>query len=100
MTCPARRGPRGYRHETGRGPNPEEVKRDGYTLVDGSPQKNGCLLASGKLSVGRPDLPLRQSAAEAPADAGTRQAAAPRTLGHDARAELYLRPPEPGHQRI
>src|SRR5947208_7537868 len=25
MTCPARRGPKGYRHETGRGPNPEEV---------------------------------------------------------------------------
>ena len=42
-------------------------------------RKDRCLLARGQLSVGWPDLPLRQSAAEAPAGARGREA---HLLGH------------------
>ena len=58
----------------------------------------GRLLARGQLPVGRPDLSLRQPAAEGAADQGAHQAAAARPLGHDARPELHLRPPQPRDQ--
>ena len=58
------------------------------------------LLAGGQLPVGRPDLSLRQSAAQEAAEAGARQAAAARPLGHHAGTELHLRPPEPRHQAV
>ena len=61
--------------------------------------KNGRLLAGRQLSVGRPDLSVRQSAAERAAEAGTHQAAAAGPLGHHAGAEFHLRPPEPPDQR-
>ena len=54
-------------------------------------------MAGRELPLGRPDLPARQPAAARAAAARARQAAAARPLGHDARAELHLRPPEPGH---
>ena len=54
------------------------------------------LVAGGQLPVGRPDLPDGQPAAARAAAARARQAAAARALGHDARAELRLRPPQPG----
>ena len=66
----------------------------------GTTPQDGCLLARRQLSVGRPDFPLRQSAAEAAADAGGCKAHAAGTLGHDPRAELHLRASEPGHQKI
>ena len=53
------------------------------------------VLARGELPVGRPDLPARQPAAPRAARRGARQAAPARPLGHDARPELHLRPPEP-----
>ncbi len=62
--------------------------------------RDGCLLARRQLSVGRPDLSARQSAAEAAADARGCEAHAAGALGHHARAELHLRAPEPGHQEI
>ena len=64
----------------------------------GTAAQDGRLLARRELSVGRPDLSLRQSAAEEAAQAGAHQAAPARPLGHDARAELHLRPSEPRHQ--
>ena len=54
------------------------------------------LLAGRELPVGRADLPARQPAAARAAAARARQAAPARPLGHDARPELRLRPPEPG----
>ncbi len=62
--------------------------------------KDGRLLAGRQLPVGRPDLSLRQSAAERAAAARAHQAAAAGPLGHHAGAELHLRPPEPGHQAV
>ena len=56
------------------------------------------VLASRQLPFGRPDLPLRQPAAEEAADQGAHQAAAARPLGNDARPELHLRPSEPRDQ--
>ena len=50
-----------------------------------------------ELPVRRPDLPARQPAAARAARARARQAAPARPLGHDAGAELHLRPPEPRH---
>ena len=66
----------------------------------GTAPQDGRLLARRQLSVGRPDLSLRQSAAEAAADARGREAHAAGTLGHDPGAELHLRAPEPGHQEV
>ena len=62
--------------------------------------QDGRLLARRQLPVGRADLSLRQPAAEAAAGAGRREAHAAGPLGHDPRAELHLRAPEPGHQEI
>ena len=73
---------------------------DANTLHPGTARQDRRLLARRQLSVGRPDLSLRQPAAEAAADARGRQAHAARPLGHDARPELHLRPPEPGHQEV
>ena len=53
--------------------------------------------AANYLSVGQIylyDNPLLRE----PLTLAPRQAAPARTLGHDAGAELHLRPPEPGHQ--
>ena len=55
------------------------------------------VLARRQLPLGRPDLPARQPAAARAAAARARQAAAARALGHDARAQLRLRAPEPRH---
>src|SRR5208337_1175159 len=51
------------------------------------------LLARGELSVRWADLSLRQSAV-----GGPRQTTAARSLGHDARLELHLRPSQPADQ--
>jgi len=58
------------------------------------------LLARGELPLGGPDLPVRQSPAEAPAGAIGREAHAPGALGHDAGPELHLRAPEPRHREV
>ena len=60
-------------------------------------RKMDCLLAGLQLPVGRSDLPARQPAAQGAAQARARQAAPARPLGHDARPQLPLRPPQPGH---
>ena len=62
----------------------------------GAPER---LVARGELPLRRPDLPARQPAAARAAARRARQAAPARPLGHDARAELHLRPPEPRHPR-
>ena len=56
------------------------------------------LLARGQLSLGRPDLPLRQSDAARAAETGSRQTAGGRALGHDARAEFHLCSSQPNDQ--
>ena len=66
----------------------------------GTAPQDECLLARRQLSVGRPDLSLRQSAAEGAAETVAREAAGGRTLGHDAGPELHLRASEPGHQEV
>ena len=66
----------------------------------GTTAQDGRLLARRQLPVGRPDLSLRQSAAEAAAGARGREAHAAGPLGHDPRAELHLRALEPGHQEV
>ena len=53
-----------------------------------------------QLSVGRPDLSLRQSVAAGAAEAVAREAAGGRALGHDAGPELHLCAFEPGHQEV
>src|SRR5436309_2004261 len=54
MTCPARRGPKGYRHETGRGPNPEEVNAMGTPLsTDLLKRMDAYWRAANYLSVGQ-----------------------------------------------
>ncbi len=58
------------------------------------------LLAGRELSVRRPDLPFRQSAAaRAALSDDAHQAAPPRPLGHDARPQLHLRPPQSADQK-
>src|ERR1700730_14099624 len=56
----------------------------------GTARQDGCVLARRQLPVGRPDLSLRQSAAEATADPRGREAYVAGSLGHDSRAEFYL----------
>ena len=56
------------------------------------------LLARRELPVGRAVLSPRQPAPEEAAHPRARQAASPRPLGNDARPELHLRAPQPGHQ--
>ncbi len=68
--------------------------------LPGTARPDGCLLARRELPLGGTDLPLRQPAAEAAADARGREAHAAGALGHDSRAELHLRAPEPGHQEV
>src|SRR5881396_1824793 len=54
MTCPARRGPKGYCHETGRGPNPEEVNAMGTPLsTDLLKRMDAYWRAANYLSVGQ-----------------------------------------------
>src|SRR6266516_3119584 len=67
---------------------------DGKCAVRQRASIDGCVLAGRQLPVGRPDLSLRQPAAQATAHKGTHQAAAPRSLGDDTRFELHLRSPE------
>ena len=66
----------------------------------GTARQDGCLLARRELSRRRPDLSLRQSAAEAAPDARGCEAHAPGALGHDPRAELHLRSPESRDQEV
>ncbi len=54
------------------------------------------VVARRQLPHGRPDLPARQPAAARAAAARAREAPAARPLGHVARAQLPVRPPEPG----
>ena len=69
----------------------ENQSNETTAIVARPAAKDGCLLARRQLSVGRPDLSLRQSAAEAAAGARGYKAHAAGTLGHDARAEFHLR---------
>ena len=55
------------------------------------------LVARCQLPVGGADLPARQPAAGRTPSPGARQAAAARPLGHHARPQPDLRPPQPGH---
>ena len=71
---------------------------DGKRAVRQGAGIDRCVLAGRQLPLGRPDLSLRQPAAQAIAHKGTHQAAAPRPLGNDARFELHLRSPEPADQ--
>ena len=57
------------------------------------------LVARRQLPVGRADLPAEQPPAAHAAVARRRQAASARALGHHARAELHLRPPQPSDPR-
>src|SRR6266540_4289034 len=66
----------------------------------GTARQDRCLLARCQLSIGRPDLSLRQSAAEAAAGARGCEAPFAGTLGHDSGSELHLRALEPDHQEI
>ena len=56
---------------------------------------DAALLAGRQLPDRRPDLPAGQPAAARAAAAGAHQAAPARPLGHLARPELHLRPPQP-----
>ena len=76
------------------------AKYENQNSHTGIAQQDGCLLARRQLSVGRPDLPLRQSAAEASAETFGREAVGGRALGHDAGTEFYLCASEPGHQKV
>src|SRR3989454_6038559 len=79
MTCPARRGPKGYRHETGRGPNREEVNAMGTPLsADLLKKMDAYWRAANYLSVGQIylyDNPLLKRPLK-------RQDIKPRLLGH------------------
>src|SRR5262249_61586175 len=70
---------------------------DGKRAVRKGAGIDGCLLAGGQLPFRRPDLSLRQPAAQATAHKGSHQATAPRPLGDDARLELHLRSPQPSY---
>ena len=59
-----------------------------------------CIRDSRQLCVGRPDLSVRQSAAEGAAETVARKAAGGRALGYSAGSELHLRALEPGHQEV
>src|SRR5207244_8937925 len=76
------------------------VNHESRSARAGAAPQNGRLLARRQLSVGRPNLSLRQSAAEAAAENLGCEAHAAGTLGYDPGAELHLRAPEPGHQEI
>jgi hypothetical protein len=56
------------------------------------------ILARRELPVGRTDLPARQPAAARAVAARAHQAKVAGTLGHDARADLHLRPSQPRHR--
>ena len=68
----------------------------GKPLGQGRAAPHRRLVAGGQLPVRRPDLPDGQPAAARAAAARARQATPARALGHHARAELRLRPPQPG----
>src|SRR5262245_44793982 len=71
---------------------------DGKRAVRERAGIDGCVLAGRKLPVGRPDLSLRQPAAQATTHKGSHQAAAPGSLGNHTRSQFHLRSPEPGDQ--
>ena len=62
-----------------------------------APKMDAYWRAANYLSVGQIYL-LDNPLLREPLQAGAHQAAAARSLGHDARAELHLRAPEPGDQ--
>src|ERR1039458_2280018 len=78
----------------------QEEMNNGKDVVARLVAENGCLLEGLELSLRRPDLSLRQSAAQAPARDRRREAHAPGTLGNDSRAELHLYALEPSDQEI
>src|SRR5659263_684218 len=78
----------------------EESNHENKDSDSGTASPDGRVLAGRELSLGRPDLSLRQSVAETAADARGCEAHAAGTLGHDPREELHLRAPEPDHQEI
>ena len=85
--------------EIASGPKPGRNYECQHTHA-GTAAEDGRLLARRQLFVGGPDLSLRQSAAQAAAGARGCQTHAAGALGHHPRAELHLRPPEPGHQEV
>ena len=68
-------------------------------LPDDEVELLDALLAGGQLPDGRPDLPAGQPAAARAADGRAHQAPPARPLGHVARPEPPLRPPQPGDPR-
>ena len=70
-----------------------------WTAVAHAARPDAALLARRQLPDRRADLPAGQPAAARAAAAGAHQAAAARPLGHVARPQPDLRPPEPADQR-
>ena len=69
--------------------------------VDGRvPQKNGRILACGKLSCRGTALYAEESPSARASYARSGQKEDRRSLGHRARAELHLCPPQPRHQKV
>ena len=68
-------------------------------LADDELRLIDALVARRQLPLGRPDLPARQPAAARAARGRARQAAPARPLGHHARPQPPLRPPQPRHPR-
>ncbi len=88
-------------HISGKGRTHEHLRphaqhREGSSPGQGRAAADRRLVAGRELPLGRADLPDGQPAAPGAAAAGAREAAAARALGHHARAQLRLRPPEPG----
>ena len=90
------------RGDEARKPSPREMAPAGRTAdlsADELQKMDAYWRAANYLSVGQIylyDNPLLEEAA----DQGAHQAAAARTLGHDAGSQLHLRPPQPGHQEV
>ncbi|CAA9379733.1 MAG: Xylulose-5-phosphate phosphoketolase @ Fructose-6-phosphate phosphoketolase, partial [uncultured Nocardioides sp.] len=92
---PHRPGTRGARD----GPYPHAQHRRRQAALAHGGQGPGRPVARGELRLRGPDLPHGQPAAARAAAARARQATPPRALGHDARAQLRLHAPQPGHPR-
>src|SRR5262249_58144368 len=72
---------------------------DGKRAVRKGAGIDGCLLAGGQLPFRRPDLSLRQTAAQATAHKRSHQTTAPPPPGGDARPEIPLpSPPTTSYQ--
>src|ERR1700723_1013163 len=80
--------------------NKDHESRAGGTSLCGTAPPHGCVLASRQLPIGRPALPLRQSAAEKATRTIACETACGRALGYDTGPELHLCSPEPGHQEV